>query len=69
MSKPVFKTIKTTFDYKNTGGAQLIGINGICFKAHGSSDVQSYYSTLELLRTAIKQDVTNKIKDEVKKIL
>lgn len=69
ISKPVFKTIKTTFDYKNTGGAQLIGINGICFKAHGSSDVQSYYSTLKLLRTAIKQDVTNKIKDEVKKIL
>lgn len=69
MSKPVFKTIKTTFDYKNTGGAQLIGINGICFKAHGSSDVQSYYSTLKLLRMAIEQDVTNKIKDEVKKIL
>lgn len=69
ISKPVFKTIKTTFDYKNTGGAQLIGINGICFKAHGSSDVRSYYSTLKLLRVAIEQDVTNKIKNEVKKIL
>lgn len=69
ISKPVFKTIKTTFDYKNTGGAQLIGINGICFKAHGSSDSRSYYSTLKLLRTAIEQDVTNKIKTEVKKIL
>lgn len=69
ISKPIFKSIKTTFDYKNVGGAQLIGINGICFKAHGSSDVQSYYSTLKLLRAAIEQDVTNKIKTEVKKIL
>ncbi|MDQ7983042.1 MAG: phosphate acyltransferase PlsX [Spiroplasma sp.] len=69
ISKPVFKRIKTTFDYKNTGGAQLIGINGICFKAHGSSDQQAYYSTLKLLRTAIEQDVTTKIKTQIKAVL
>lgn len=65
LSKPVFKGVKTTFDYKNHAGAQLLGINGICFKTHGSSDVQSYFSTLELLITAVKQDVTNKIKSQI----
>lgn len=69
LSFKVFKDIKTTFDYKNTGGAQLIGINGICFKAHGSSDSKSYYSTLKLLREAIAQDVTNKIKTQVAELL
>lgn len=69
LSIPVFKSIKNTFDYKNTGGAQLIGINGICFKAHGSSDAKSYYSTLKLLREAIAQDVTNKIKKQVAELL
>lgn len=69
LALPVFKNVKKTFDYKNTGGAQLIGINGICFKAHGSSDDQAYYSTLKLLREAIKQDVTNKIKTQVAELL
>lgn len=69
LSLPVFKNVKKTFDYKNTGGAQLIGINGICFKAHGSSDDQAYYSTLKLVREAIKQDVTNKIKTQVAELL
>lgn len=69
LSIPIFKGIKKSFDYKNTGGAQLIGINGICFKAHGSSDSKSYYSTLKLLREAIVQDVTNKIKVQVSELL
>lgn len=69
LSKSIFKGIKNTFDYKNTGGAQLIGINGICFKAHGSSDARAYYSTLKLLREAIAQDVTNKIKKQVAELL
>lgn len=69
LSLSVFKSIKASFDYKNTGGAQLIGINGICFKAHGSSDSQAYYSTLKLLRQAIAQDVTNKIKVQVAELL
>ncbi|WP_342276843.1 phosphate acyltransferase PlsX [Spiroplasma endosymbiont of Nebria brevicollis] len=65
LSLGIFKNIKTTFDYKNTGGAQLIGINGIAFKAHGSSDKKSYYSTLKLLIRAIEQDVTNKITKQI----
>lgn len=65
LSLGIFKNIKTTFDYKNTGGAQLIGINGIAFKAHGSSDKKSYYSTLKLLIRAIEQDVTNKIAKQI----
>lgn len=69
MSKHIFKGIKKDFDYKNTGGAQLVGIDGICFKAHGSSDSQSYLSTLKLLRTAINQDVNNKIKESLSLLL
>ncbi|MBP1526992.1 MAG: phosphate acyltransferase PlsX [Spiroplasma ixodetis] len=68
MSIGIFKNIKKTFDYKNTGGAQLIGINGIAFKAHGSSDKKSYYSTLKLLIRAIEQDVTNKIAKKIQEL-
>ncbi len=68
MSVGIFKNIKKTFDYKNTGGAQLIGINGIVFKAHGSSDKKSYYSTLKLLIRAIEQDVTNKIAKQIQEL-
>lgn len=68
ISVGIFKNIKKTFDYKNTGGAQLIGINGIAFKAHGSSDKKSYYSTLKLLIRAIEQDVTNKIAKQIQEL-
>ena len=32
------KEMTETLDYKNTGGAMLLGINGNVVKAHGSSD-------------------------------
>jgi len=66
LSFGIFKNIKAAFDYKNTGGAQLIGINGIAFKAHGASEKTSFYSALKLCRSAIKQDVTNKISEQLK---
>ena len=36
--KPVFNSIKKKFDYKEYGGAPFLGVDGICIKAHGSSD-------------------------------
>lgn len=69
LSRGIFKNIKKSFDYKNTGGAQLIGVNGIAFKAHGASDKKAYCSTLRILICAIEQDVTNKITKQIEQLL
>lgn len=65
--KSVFKDVKTTFDYRNTGGAILIGVDGISFKAHGNSDTLTFLSTLKLAYKAIKQDILNVIKENINK--
>lgn len=44
--KPVFKGIKKKFDYKEHGGAPFLGVNGICIKAHGSSDGRAFKNAI-----------------------
>lgn len=46
--EPVFKDIFKKNDYHEHGGAPLLGVNGICMIAHGSSEARS-------IRAAIKQ--------------
>lgn len=63
--KSAFKEIGTKFDYKNYAGAILLGVNGIVFKSHGSSDEQAFGATLKMTYDAVKNDVLNKIQKEV----
>ena len=58
-----FKNISETMDYKSTGGAMLLGINGVVVKAHGNSDAFSFYSALKVAKLMISYDVVNKIKE------
>jgi len=63
--KPAFKDVASKFDYKNHAGAILLGIDGIVFKSHGSSDVRSFTATLRMTYEAIKNDVLTKIKKDI----
>jgi glycerol-3-phosphate acyltransferase PlsX len=60
--KPVFKKIKKDFDYKEYGGAAFLGVNGICIKAHGSSDARAFKNAIKQALNAYNNDVINKIK-------
>ncbi len=64
-SKKGIDGIKTKMDYKNVGGALLLGVNGIVIKAHGSSDARSFMSALENAYKLGKVDIVNKIKEEL----
>ncbi|UZK63869.1 phosphate acyltransferase PlsX [Mycoplasma mycoides subsp. capri] len=59
--KKSFKNVAAKFDYKNHAGAILLGVKGICFKSHGSSDVRSFKATLRMTLDAIKNDIVKKI--------
>ena len=58
-----FKDMSETMDYKSTGGAMLLGINGVVVKAHGNSDAFSFYSALKVTKLMVSYDVVNKIKE------
>lgn len=64
-SKNGINGIKNKMDYKNVGGALLLGVNGVVIKAHGSSDARSFSSALLNAYKLTKVDIVNKIKKEL----
>ena len=66
-SKKGIEEMKQKMDYKNVGGALLMGVNGVVLKAHGSSDVQSFLSALENGYKLVSVDIVNKFKEELNK--
>ncbi len=44
--KPSLKSLLKRNDYKETGGAVLLGINGIVVKAHGTSDSHAFKNAI-----------------------
>lgn len=65
MLKPSFKEIKEKFDYRNVGGAWVVGLNGTVLKAHGSSDVKAYLGALEQMKIALDFNILDQIKKEI----
>ena len=44
--KPAFRRVKKLMDYKEVGGAPLLGVRGAVVKAHGSSDDKAFCSAI-----------------------
>ena len=63
--KPVFKSLKIKFDYKEVGGAPFLGVDGICIKAHGSSDGKAFKNAIRQTKTFHDNGVLEKIKKEI----
>ena len=62
-----FNNISETMDYKSTGGAMLLGINGVVVKAHGNSDAYSFKNALTVAHQMVEFDVVKKIKESLAK--
>lgn len=65
--KPVFKKLSTRFDYKEVGGAPFLGVNGICIKAHGSSDAKAFKNAIKQTRIFHEKKIIEKINKEFNK--
>jgi len=66
--KPVFKKFKKDFDYKEYGGAAFLGVNGICIKAHGSSDAKAFKNAIKQATIFNENNVVEKLKLEIEKL-
>ena len=52
-------------DYKEVGGAPLLGINGCVIKAHGSSDAKAFASAIRQAELFVKGNVNPKIAEAI----
>ncbi len=63
---PDIKEMKKHMDYKEYGGAPLIGISKPVFKAHGSSDAKTFKNAIRLSGEYVKRNVVKLITDSLK---
>ncbi len=61
-AKRGFKEMAATFDYKNTGGAILLGVNSVVIKAHGNSDEVAFYSAINVAYKMAKANIVEEVK-------
>jgi len=59
-------SMKKKFDYEEYGGAQLLGLNGIVIISHGSSKAKAIKNAVRVAIEGLKNDLVNKIAEEVK---
>ncbi len=59
------RNVKRRLDYTETGGASLVGVNGIVIKTHGSANVKAFKNAIKQARLMTMKDVVTRIKEEI----
>jgi phosphate acyltransferase len=65
MLKPALKRIKLQMDYAEYGGALLMGVQGTCIKAHGSSNARAIRNAVLQAKKFVEKDVNALIAQEI----
>jgi glycerol-3-phosphate acyltransferase PlsX len=63
-----FKTLKARLDPEIHGGAPLLGVNGICIKAHGSSKARAVYFAIRVASESVHHRLNQAIVEEVARL-
>lgn len=58
---------KEKMDYREHGGAPLLGVNGVCIKSHGSSDANAMKNAIRQARLACSSNLVQLLSKEFKK--
>jgi glycerol-3-phosphate acyltransferase PlsX len=61
----VFEKLSQKLQYSETGGAPLLGIDGVCIICHGSSDDRSISNAMKMATTLKSKEINSKITAEL----
>jgi glycerol-3-phosphate acyltransferase PlsX len=64
--KSGLKQMKKELDYAERGGVPLLGLDGVCMKAHGSSNATAFYNAIRQARNTVINEVVPTIKQEIR---
>lgn len=62
---PGLKKMKKTMDYKEIGGAPIIGVQKPVFKAHGNSDAEAFKSAIGLAVRSVDNGMIEKLTEHL----
>src|ERR1051325_3100864 len=67
LAKGAFKAIYKKTNYEEYGGSPLLGVNGICIIAHGSSTPLAIKNAIRVAAESIEQQVNPHIVEEIRR--
>ena len=65
---PGMRGLKKQIDYKEQGGAPILGIDGVVIKAHGSSDAKAFYNAIRQARLCVEGEMVLKMKEGLEQL-
>ena len=63
--RPGVRQLRARIDWREFGGAPLLGINGVAVVAHGRSDARAIKNAIRVTRDAVENQLVGKIRAEV----
>ena len=63
--KPYLKKVLNKIDYRQYGGAPLLGVKGIVIISHGSSDETAIYNAVKEAKKTVREDIVKLIRDKI----
>ena len=67
MAKGAFVATLEKGNYENYGGSPLLGVNGICIIAHGSSSPLAIKNAIRVAAEAVRHEVNPHIEEKIQK--
>ena len=55
--RPKLRAVRSKADWREFGGAVLLGVNGVAVIAHGRSDARATYNAIRVARDAVDRQV------------
>jgi len=62
---PALRRLKAEIDWEEYGAAPLLGVNGVCFIGHGSSQSRAFRSAIRTLGRFVEHRVNEHIREEI----
>lgn len=67
-SQDAFRELKELTDHEEYGGAPLLGINGNCIIAHGSSSPKAIRNAIRVTREMVRKDINGRIGERLAEV-
>jgi len=65
LAKPSFRAVAKRLDYREYGGAPLLGVNGVVIIAHGRSDALAIENAVKVAIGAVEKDLVETIRQDM----
>ena len=69
MASGAIKRMKNKIDPKKYNGGMFLGVNGICVKSHGGSDIEATESAIMKAHDLISNGFNKRVADEIEQLM